>query len=36
MHPIVFQRRFAQRLIKLSKARSLGQKLGVFKGFSTR
>jgi acetyl-CoA C-acetyltransferase len=32
--PIVFQRRFAQRLIKLGKARSLGQKLGVFKGFS--
>jgi acetyl-CoA C-acetyltransferase len=32
--PIVFQRRFAQRLIKLGKARSLGQKFGVFKGFS--
>jgi acetyl-CoA C-acetyltransferase len=32
--PIVFSRRFAQRMIKLSKARSLGQKLGVFKGFS--
>ncbi len=32
--PVVFQRRFAQRLIKLSKARSLGQKLKVFKGFS--
>jgi len=31
--PIVFQRRFAQRMIKLSKARSFGQKLGVFKGF---
>ncbi len=31
--PIVFQRRFAQRMVKLSKARSLGQKLGVFKGF---
>jgi acetyl-CoA C-acetyltransferase len=31
--PIVFQRRFAQRLIKLSKARSLGDKLKVFKGF---
>ena len=32
--PIVFQRRFAQRLIKLGKARSFGQKLRVFKGFS--
>ena len=32
--PVVFQRRFAQRLIKLSRARSLGQKLGAFKGFS--
>ena len=31
--PIVFQRRFAQRMIRLSKARSLGQKLKVFKGF---
>ncbi len=31
--PIVFQRRFAQRLIKLSKARSFGDKLKVFKGF---
>ncbi len=32
--PVVFQRRFAQRLIKLSKARSLSDKLKVFKGFS--
>src|SRR6056297_2294536 len=32
--PIVFQRRFAQRLIKLGRGRSLGQKLKVFKGFS--
>ncbi len=32
--PIVFKRRFAQRMVKLSRARSLGQKLGVFKGFS--
>lgn len=32
--PVVFQRRFAQRLIKLSRARSLGEKLSVFKGFS--
>ncbi len=31
--PVVFQRRFAQRLIRLSKARTLGQKLKVFKGF---
>ncbi len=31
--PIVFQKRFAQRLIRLSKARSIGQKLKVFKGF---
>ncbi|AKS41933.1 acetyl-CoA C-acetyltransferase [Wenzhouxiangella marina] len=34
--PIVFQRKFAQRLIKLGRARSFGQKLGVFKGFSLR
>lgn len=32
--PVVFQRRFAQRLIKLSRARTIGQKLGTFKGFS--
>ncbi len=32
--PVVFQRRFAQRLIKLSRARSLGQKRAAFKGFS--
>ena len=32
--PIVFGRRFAQRLIKLGRARSLGQKLAAFKGFS--
>ena len=32
--PIVFGRKFAQRMIKLSRARSLGEKLGVFKGFS--
>lgn len=32
--PIVFQRKFAQRLIKLSRARSLKEKLSVFKGFS--
>jgi acetyl-CoA C-acetyltransferase len=32
--PVVFQHRFAQRLIKLSKARSFKEKLKVFKGFS--
>ncbi len=32
--PIVFSRKFAHRLIKLSRARSFGEKLGVFKGFS--
>jgi len=32
--PVVFQRRFAQRLIKLSRARSISEKLNVFKGFS--
>jgi acetyl-CoA C-acetyltransferase len=32
--PIVFRRKFAQRLIKLSRARSLKDKLSVFKGFS--
>ncbi|WP_203594491.1 acetyl-CoA C-acetyltransferase [Wenzhouxiangella limi] len=31
--PVVLQRRFAQRLIRLSKARTLSQKLKVFKGF---
>ncbi|MGE0612318.1 MAG: acetyl-CoA C-acetyltransferase [Hyphomicrobiales bacterium] len=32
--PVVFQRKFAQRLVKLSRARSLGEKLAVFKGMS--
>ena len=32
--PIVFQRRFAQRLVQASRARSFGQKLAAFKGFS--
>ncbi|VAW20161.1 3-ketoacyl-CoA thiolase @ Acetyl-CoA acetyltransferase, FadA2 [hydrothermal vent metagenome] len=32
--PLVFGDKLAHRLIKLSRARSLGQKLGVFKGFS--
>src|SRR5690625_5820830 len=31
--PIVFKRRFAQRLMKLNKARSLGGKLRALKGF---
>jgi acetyl-CoA C-acetyltransferase len=31
--PVVFQRRFAQRMVRLSRARSLGQRLKVFKGF---
>jgi len=34
--PIVFSRRFAQRLVKLSKAKSLKQKLAAFKGFGLR
>ena len=32
--PVVFQRRFAQRLVKVSRARSLGQRAAAFKGFS--
>jgi acetyl-CoA C-acetyltransferase len=32
--PIVFKRSFAQRLVQLSRARSFGEKLGVFKGFT--
>jgi acetyl-CoA C-acetyltransferase len=32
--PVVFQRRFAQRLVRLSRARGFGQKLEAFKGFS--
>lgn len=31
---IVFRRKFAQRMIRLSRARSFGEKLSVFKGFS--
>ncbi len=31
--PIVFGRRFAQRLVKLGRARSFGERLGLFKGF---
>jgi acetyl-CoA C-acetyltransferase len=32
--PIVFQRKFAQRLVKMSRARSLGQKFAAFKGLA--
>jgi len=32
--PIVFQRKFAQRLVKLGRARSFKEKLAAFKGFS--
>lgn len=32
--PVVFKRRFAQRMVKLSRARSFKEKLAVFKGFS--
>ncbi|MDX1626412.1 MAG: acetyl-CoA C-acetyltransferase [Wenzhouxiangellaceae bacterium] len=32
--PLVFRRRFAQRLLKASRAKSFTQKLGAFKGFS--
>lgn len=31
--PIVFKRKFAQRLVKLQKAKGIKEKLGVFKGF---
>lgn len=32
--PLVFKRRFAQRMVALSKAKTFGQKLKAFKGFS--
>lgn len=32
--PIVFGPKFSKRMIKLSRTKTLGQKLGVFKGFS--
>lgn len=32
--PVVFGAKFAHRMINLSRARSFGEKLGVFKGFS--
>lgn len=34
--PIVFGRKFAQRMIKLSQAKTFGQRLKVFKGFSLK
>ncbi len=34
--PIVFGRRFAQRLVKLGRARSMADRFGVFKGFRPR
>jgi acetyl-CoA C-acetyltransferase len=32
--PVVFRRKFAQRLVALSRARGFGQKAGAFKGFT--
>ncbi|MGI8724831.1 MAG: acetyl-CoA C-acetyltransferase [Methyloceanibacter sp.] len=32
--PVVFKRSFAQRLVKLSRARSLGERVSAFKGFA--
>jgi acetyl-CoA C-acetyltransferase len=32
--PIVFQRRFAQRLVQASRAKGIGEKLAAFKGFT--
>lgn len=32
--PVVFKRRFAQRLVKLSRAKTLKDKMNIFKGFS--
>ena len=32
--PVVFKRSFAQRLVKLSRARSLGERVAAFKGFA--
>ncbi len=34
--PIVFSRRFAGRLVKMSRAKTLQQRLGAFKGFGLR
>ncbi|HZP08310.1 acetyl-CoA C-acetyltransferase, partial [Methyloceanibacter sp.] len=32
--PVVFQRKFAQRLVQASRAKAMGEKLGAFKGFT--
>jgi acetyl-CoA C-acetyltransferase len=32
--PIVFSKRFSQRLVQVQQAKSMGQRLGAFKGFS--
>ncbi len=32
--PVVFQRRFAQRLVQASRAKGIGEKLAAFKGFT--
>lgn len=32
--PVVFQRKFAQRLVQASRARSVGQRVAAFKGFA--
>lgn len=34
--PVSFGKRFARRLVQLSRARSMGQRLGAFKGFRPR
>ncbi len=34
--PIVFQRKFAQRLVQASRAKSMGQRLAAFKGMAPR
>lgn len=34
--PIVFSKKFSRRLVKLGKAKSIGAKLGVFKGLSAK
>ena len=34
--PIVFSKKFSRRLVKLGKAKSIGAKLGVFKGMSAK
>jgi len=34
--PIVFSKKFSRRLVKLGKAKSIGAKLGIFKGMSAK